>query len=70
MPDRRTIALGTAIFTLGVTAGSLWGGAEWMTGQLFNIEVVYGLSDTMTALIANSIGALAAALAIHERGSR
>ena len=65
--------MGTAVFTFGVTAGSLWEIAEWTTGQVFGITVVFGLSDAITDLIANSVGALAAAfvaLAINGRAKR
>lgn len=73
VPGGRAIALGTAVFTFGVTAGSLWEIAEWTTGRVFDIEVVFGLSDAITDLIANSFGALVAAfvaLAIRRRGGR
>ncbi|HEV2094521.1 MAG TPA: hypothetical protein VGR18_15280 [Rubrobacter sp.] len=73
VPGGRTIAIGTAAFTFGVTAGSLWEIAEWTTGQVFGITVVFGLSDAITDLIANSVGALVAAfvvLAIHGRETR
>ena len=65
--------MGTAVFTFGVTAGSLWEIAEWTTGQVFGITVIFGLSDAITDLIANSVGALIAAfvaLAIHGRETR
>ncbi len=61
-PARR-LAMATAIFTLGVTAGSLWEIAEWTTGYIFEANVVFGLSDAITDLIANSTGALVAAFA-------
>jgi VanZ family protein len=73
VPHQRAIAMATAVFTLGVTAGSLWEISEWATGRLFGVEVVYGLSDAITDLIANSLGALVAALvalAIRQRGGR
>ncbi len=61
IPPGRALALGTAVFTLGVTAGSLWEVAEWTTGYVFAANVVFGLGDAMTDLVANSVGALAAA---------
>jgi hypothetical protein len=73
VPSGRALAMGTAVFTFGVTAGSLWEIAEWTTGQVFGITVVFGLSDAITDLIANSVGALAAAfvaLAINGRAKR
>lgn len=73
VPTARALAMGTAVFTFGVTAGSLWEIAEWTTGQVFGITVVFGLSDAITDLIANSVGALAAAfvaLAIDGRAKR
>lgn len=71
VPSARALAMTTAVFTFGVTIGSLWETAEWTTGQIFGIEVVFGLSDAITDLMANSAGALAAALvalAISKRG--
>ena len=65
--------MATAIFTLGVTLGSLWQIAEWTTGQVFSITVIFGLTDAITDLIANSVGALLAAFvvfAIHRRAKR
>lgn len=62
--------MATAVFTFGVTLGSLWEISEWLTGQVFGITVVFGLSDAITDLIANSVGALVAALAIHRSGGR
>jgi hypothetical protein len=73
VPSARALAMTTAVFTFGVTIGSLWETAEWTTGQVFGIEVVFGLSDAITDLMANSVGALAAALvalAIRKRGGR
>jgi hypothetical protein len=73
VPRERTLATATAVFTLGVTLGSLWEIAEWTTGRVFDITVVFGLSDAITDLIANSVGALLAAfvvLAIHGRAKR
>lgn len=73
VPSGRAIAMGTAVFTFGVTAGSLWEIAEWTTGQVFGITVVFGLLDAITDLIANSVGALVAAfvaLAIRARETR
>ena len=73
VPSGRALAMGTAVFTFGVTAGSLWEISEWLTGQAFGITVVFGLSDAITDLIANSVGALAAAfvaLAINGRAKR
>jgi VanZ family protein len=73
LPAERALAMTTAVFTFGVTIGSLWEIAEWTTGQVFGIQVVFGLSDAITDLIANSFGALAAALAalaIRRSGGR
>jgi len=73
VPNARALAMTTAVFTFGVTIGSLWETAEWTTGQIFSIEVVFGLSDAITDLMANSVGALAAALvalALRKRGGR
>jgi hypothetical protein len=73
VPRERALATATAVFTLGVTLGSLWEIAEWTTGQVFSITVIFSLSDAITDLIANSVGALLAAfvvLAIHRRTKR
>ena len=73
VPTARALAMATAVFTFGVTIGSLWEIAEWTTGQIFDIEVVFGLSDAITDLMANSVGALAAALValiIRKRAER
>jgi glycopeptide antibiotics resistance protein len=51
----------------------LWQIAEWTTGQVFSITVIFGLSGAITDLIANSVGALLAAFvvfAIHRRAKR
>jgi hypothetical protein len=67
VPRRRAVSLATSVFTLGVTVGALWEIFEWSTG------LGGGLSDTITDLIVDGIGALAAvfvALAIRERGDR
>jgi hypothetical protein len=71
VPHLRTLAMVTAVFTFGVTVGSLWEISEWTTGQLFDANVVFGLSDAITDLIANSVGALVAAfvaLGVRRRG--
>lgn len=73
IPSRQKLAMATSVFTLGVTAGSLWEVAEWTTGYVFAINVVFGLGDAMTDLVANSVGALVAAfvaLAIRRVGGR
>ncbi len=67
VPRRRAIAMATAIFTLGTSVGALWEIFEWSIGS------TEGLSDTITDMIVDSAGALAAALlalAIRWRGSR
>ena len=54
--------------------GSLREVAEWSTRRILDTEVVYGLDDAITDLMANSLGALAAALAalrlLTDRGRR
>ena len=60
--------LATSVYTLGFTAGALWEVFEWSTGIGEG-----GLSDTITDLIVDGGGALAAALvalAMRERGER
>ena len=59
--------MATAVFTLGTSVGALWEIFEWSTGT------ADGLSDTITDMIVDSAGALAAALlalAIRWRGRR
>ena len=73
IPPARALATATAVFTLGVTAGSLWEVAEWTTGYAFSANVVFGLGDAMTDLVANAAGAVVAALvalAIRRGGGR
>ncbi len=67
VPRQRAVALGTSVFTLGVTVGTYWEIFEWATGAR------YPITDTITDLIVDSVGALAAALvalAIRRRGDR
>jgi VanZ family protein len=65
VPRERALALGTSVFTLGVTIGAYWEVFEWVMGNRF------GMQDTMTDLIVDSIGALVAAfvvLVLQRRG--
>lgn len=65
--------VGLAVFSFGVTVGSLWEIVEWLTGRLLSTEVIFGLSDAITDLMANSVGALLAAAVVlrrRERGGR
>ena len=55
-------ALASAVFGAGAAAGAVWEAAEWVPERLFGWEVIYGLSDAMTDLIANGVGAVAAAV--------
>ena len=67
VPERRTIALGTSVFTLGVTVGAYWEIFEWFfVGH-------YSMADTISVLLVDSAGALAAALvalALRRSGDR
>ena len=68
VPRRRAISLATSVFTLGFTVGALWEVFEWGTGIGGG-----GLSDTITDLMVDGGGALAAALValvVRERGER
>ncbi|MDQ3911882.1 MAG: hypothetical protein M3305_08970 [Actinomycetota bacterium] len=68
VPRRRAISLATSVFTLGLTVGAIWEIFEWGTGVGGG-----GLSDTITDLIVDGVGALMAvgvALAARERGER
>ena len=56
VPERRAVALGSSVFTLGVTVGAYWEIFEWFfVGK-------YTLADTISDLLVDSGGALAAAL--------
>ncbi len=61
VPRRRWV-MAVAVFCFGVTLGSLWEISEWTTGRLTGSNVVFGLDDAITDLIANSVGALIAAV--------
>lgn len=56
VPRERAVALGTSVFTLGVTVGAWWEVFEYVTGNR------YGMADTMSDIVVDSAGALAAAL--------
>jgi hypothetical protein len=56
VPEGRAVALGTSVFTLGVTVGAYWEIIEWFfVGK-------YSMADTISDLLVDSGGALAAAL--------
>jgi hypothetical protein len=56
VPEGRAVALGTSVFTLGVTVGAYWEIFEWFfIGK-------YTMVDTISDLLVDSGGALAAAL--------
>ena len=67
VPERRAVALGTSVFTLGVTVGAYWGIFEWFfVGH-------YTMADTISDLFVDSAGALVAALValdLRRFGSR
>ena len=67
VPERRAVALGSSVFTLGVTIGAYWEIFEWFfVGK-------YTMADTISDLLVDSIGALAAALValvLRRRGDR
>jgi len=67
VPRQSAVALGTSVFTLGVTVGAYWEIFEYATGARF------GLADTISDLIVDSAGALMAALVafvLRQRGKR
>ena len=67
VPERRAIALGSSVFTLGVTVGVYWEIFEWFfVGH-------YPMADTISDLLVDSGGALGAALvalALRRSGDR
>jgi VanZ family protein len=67
VPEGRAVALGTSVFTLGVTVGAYWEIFEWFfIGK-------YTMADTISDLLVDSAGALAAALvalALRRSGDR
>ncbi len=67
VPRQRALALATSVVTLGVTVGAFWEIFEWFfVGK-------YTMADTIGDLIADSLGALCAALValfIRRRGER
>ena len=67
VPEGRAVALGTSVFTLGVTVGATWEIFEWFfVGK-------YTMADTISDLLVDSGGALAAALvalALRRSGDR
>ncbi len=67
VPERRAVALGSSVFTLGVTVGAYWEIFEWFfVGK-------YTMADTISDLLVDSVGALAAALValvLRRRGDR
>jgi hypothetical protein len=67
VPEGRTVALGTSVFTLGVTVGAYWEIFEWF------VVGKYTMADTISDLLVGSAGALAAALvalALRRSGDR
>jgi hypothetical protein len=67
VPEGRAVALATSVFTLGVTVGAYW--------ELFEFFFVaeYPMADTISDLLVDSGGALAAALvalALRRSGDR
>jgi hypothetical protein len=67
VPERRAVALGSSVFTLGVTIGAYWEIFEWFfVGK-------YTMVDTISDLLVDSTGALVAALValvLRRRGDR
>jgi hypothetical protein len=67
VPEGRAFALGTSVFTLGVTVGVYWEIFEWFfVGH-------YPMADTISDLLVDSGGAVAAALvalALRRSGDR
>lgn len=59
------------IASLGIALGALWEIAEWTADFFVAKQIVSGLTDTVTDLILDSVGAISAALlnlwGLHER---
>jgi hypothetical protein len=67
VPEGRAFALGTSVFTLGVTVGVYWEIFEWF------FVSHYPMADTISDLLVDSAGALVAALvalALRRSGER
>jgi VanZ family protein len=67
VPEQRAVALATSVFTLGVTVGAYWEIFEWFFVGKFT------MADTISDLLVDSVGALAAALvalALRRPGDR
>ena len=67
VPRRQAVAMATSVFTLGVTVGTFWEIFEWVIGNR------YGMADTISDLVVDSLGALVAAfvaLLVRWRGGR
>jgi hypothetical protein len=67
VPLRRAFALGTSVFTLGITVGAYWEIFEWF---FIGKDT---MADTISDLLVDSGGALAAALvalALRRSGDR
>ena len=67
VPEQRAVALATSVFTLGVTVGAYWEIFEWFFVGKFT------MADTISDLLVDSAGALAAALvalALRRPGDR
>jgi hypothetical protein len=56
VPEGRAVALGTSVFTLGVTVGIYWEIFDWF------FVCKYTMANTISDLLVDSGGALAAAL--------
>ncbi len=67
VPRQRAVALMTSVLTLGVTIGAFWEIFEWFFVGKFT------MADTIGDLMADSLGALGAALValfVRQRGER
>lgn len=67
VPEKRAVALATSVFTFGVTIGVYWEIFEWF------FVTHYPMADTISDLLVDSGGALAAALvalALRHRGEK
>ena len=68
LDQTRGVVMAVAVLTFGVTIGAFWEIVEWTAEVVLDTNVVFGLQDTVTDLITNTVGAAAAAVLAWTRG--